>query len=93
MVKKSFSIGLLPDEWKHADITSPHKKGSKSSKENYRPCISLTSIVCKINEKIVLERMIKFWRKIDVINDNRIGCRYKVSTRKIHCNSIIINIY
>ena len=57
MVNKSFSVGLLPDEWKHADIT--HKKGSKSSKENYCP-ISLTSVACKICEKIGFDRMIKF---------------------------------
>ena len=69
---KSFSIGLLPDEWKHVDITSLHKMGSKSLRENYRP-ISLTSIVCKINGKIVLERMIKFWREIDFINNNGFG--------------------
>ena len=61
VVNKSFSIGLLPDEWKHAEITPLHKKGSNSSRENYRP-ISLTSVVCKIGEKIVLDRMIKFWR-------------------------------
>ena len=54
---QSFSAGLLPDEWKHAYITPLHKKGSKSSRENYRP-ISLTSIACKIGEKIVLDRMI-----------------------------------
>lgn len=53
MVNKSFSVGLLPDEWKHADITPLHKKGSKSSRENYRP-ISLTSIACKIGEKLFL---------------------------------------
>lgn len=26
MVNKSFSVGLLPDEWKHANITPLHKK-------------------------------------------------------------------
>ena len=56
MVNKSFTIGLLPDEWKHADITPLHKKGSESSRENYR-LISLISIVCKIGEKIVFDRM------------------------------------
>ena len=72
MINKSYSVGLLPDEWKHADITPLHKKGSKSSRENYRP-ISLTSIACKIGEKIVFDRMIKFWREIDLINNNQFG--------------------
>ena len=54
MVNKSYSVGLLPDEWKHADITPLQRKGSKSSRENHRP-ISLTSIACKIGEKIVLD--------------------------------------
>ena len=72
MVNKSFSVGLLPDEWKHADITPLHKKGSKSSRENHRPT-SLTSIACKIGEKIVFDRMIKFWREIDLINSNQFG--------------------
>ena len=61
MVNKSFSVGLLPDGWKHADITHLHKKGSKSSRENYGP----------IGEKIVFDRMIKFWREIDLLNSNQ----------------------
>ena len=72
MVNKSFNTGLLPDEWKHADITPLHKKGSKSSGENYRP-ISLTSIVCKIGEKIVFDRMFNFWCETDLINNNQFG--------------------
>ena len=40
--------------------------------ENYRP-MSLTSIVCKIGEKIVFDRMIKFCREIDFINNNQFG--------------------
>ena len=72
MVNKAFSIGLLPDEWKEADITPLHKKGPKSSRENYRP-ISLTSIPCKIGEKIVFDRLFKFWCEIDLINNNQFG--------------------
>lgn len=72
MLNKSFSSGLLPEEWKHADITPLHKKGSKSLRENYRP-ISLTSIVCKIGEKIVFDRLFKFWRENNLINNNQFG--------------------
>ena len=43
MVNKSFCVGLLPDEWKHADIIPPHKKGSKAS-----------STLCRINLKTQL---------------------------------------
>ena len=58
MLNKSFSVGQLPEDWKRAVITPLHKKGAKSSRENYRP-ISLTLIVCKIGEKIVFDRMTK----------------------------------
>ena len=72
MVNKSFNTGLLLDEWKHADITPLHKKGSKSSRENYRP-ISLISIVCKIGEKIVFDGMFNFWHETDLINNKQFG--------------------
>ena len=35
--------------------------------------ISLTSIPCKIGEKIVFDRLFKFWREIDLINNNQFG--------------------
>ena len=44
ILNKSFSSGLLPNQWKCADITPLHKKGSKCLRENYCP-VSLTSIV------------------------------------------------
>ena len=45
MVNKSFSIGLLPDEWKQADITPLHKKGPKFSRGNYVQFPLLQSLV------------------------------------------------
>jgi hypothetical protein len=41
----------LPHSWKSANITPIHKKGSKHTVSNYRS-ISLTSILCKVMEKI-----------------------------------------
>ena len=53
---KSFSTGKLPHLWKLANITPLFKKGSKTDRNNYRR-ISLTSIMCKIAEKIVKSRL------------------------------------
>jgi hypothetical protein len=50
--RKSLSEGTLPTQWKEANVTPIFKKGSKSALGNYRP-VSLTSIPCKIMEKII----------------------------------------
>ena len=61
----SFSHGMVPDQWKLADIIWLHKKGPKHKRENYRP-VSLTTVVCKVREKIVRNNIVEFWttRKI-----------------------------
>lgn len=69
LVNKSFKLGHLPEDWRSADIFLLNKKDSKHLRENYRP-ISLTSIVCKISEKIVRNRITFFWQNQDVINKN-----------------------
>ena len=52
----SFRLGILPQEWRSANITAIHKKGNKNQPSNYRP-ISLTSIICKIMESIVRDEI------------------------------------
>ena len=47
--KTSYNTGLLPNEWKEANVVPVHKKGTKALVENYRP-ISLTCLVMKIFE-------------------------------------------
>ena len=69
-LNKSFSTGKLPHLWKLANITPLFKKGSKTDRNNYRQ-ISLTSIVCKIAEKIVKSRVMDFWRNINILNPNQ----------------------
>ena len=53
----SYNSGLLPAEWKSADIVPIHKKGSKDDVENYRP-VSLTCLVMKIFERLIKSELI-----------------------------------
>jgi len=53
--RKLFGEGLLPDDWKRANIVP---EGESSNPGNYR-LISLTIIVCKVFEAIVTEHIMK----------------------------------
>ena len=52
LFKLSIKEGLLPQDWKDAEVTPIYKKGLKTDPGNYRP-VSLTSIVCKILESFI----------------------------------------
>ena len=54
----SFQEGVAPDDWKIANVIAIHKKGEKKSPSNYRP-VSLTSVCCKIMEKILRRHIMK----------------------------------
>ncbi len=59
LYKQSLSEGKLPLEWKSAIITPIFKnKGSKHQATNYRP-VSLTSVPCKILEKIIRKKIME----------------------------------
>ena len=49
---------MIPKEWKKETISAIYKKGNISMAGNYRP-MSLTSVVCKLLEKIIREHIIK----------------------------------
>lgn len=53
---ESFKSGKVPEGWKVGQITALFKKGSKNSASNYRP-VSLTSIICKLMEKLIRKRI------------------------------------
>ena len=50
--KKSLDQGVVPFDWRAANVVPLYKKGSKNIPSNYRP-VSLTSVVCKILESII----------------------------------------
>lgn len=70
--KESLESGKMPSDWKSANITPIHKKGSKKSAENYRP-ISLTSQVCKILESIIRDDIMTFFSTYGVLSEAQHG--------------------
>ena len=51
--------GIVPLEWKEANIIPLFKKGSRNKSVNYRP-VSLTSVICKLLETIIRDHMMDF---------------------------------
>ena len=62
LLNKSFSAGLLRQDWKLANIVPMHKKNSKCKRENYQQA-SLKSVISKIVEKIFEDRLVEFVEK------------------------------
>ena len=63
--KVIYNTGIVPSEWKLANVVPIFKKGNKKDIKNYRP-ISLTSIIAKIMERIIHEEiLLKTIDKID----------------------------
>ena len=69
---KSLQEGVVPDDWRKANITPIFKSGSRMSAGNYRP-VSLTCIVCKIMESIIRDNMIVHLVKFQLIKASQHG--------------------
>ena len=54
----SLSVGVVPHDWKCANVVPIYKSDGKSNPCNYRP-ISLLSIISKVMESIVNDRLCK----------------------------------
>ena len=54
----TIKYGIIPKDWKWAYVSPIYKKGPRTNAEKYRP-ISLTSILCKLMECFVRERVMK----------------------------------
>jgi hypothetical protein len=67
LFNKSLSTGRIPGDWKLATITPLPKKGNKQEPANYRP-VSLTSVLCKVLETIVRNRILTFLEREKLLN-------------------------
>ena len=90
----SLTSGQVPASWKCANVTPIFKKGDKSLPSNYRP-ISLTSIFCRLLEKIIKVKLTNYLESNNIITDSQHGFRSKRSclTNLLDFFNDIINIY
>jgi len=66
---KSLSSGVLPSDWKKANICPVFKKGRRDEAKNYRP-ISLTSICSKTMEHILFHNIMSHLNSNNILIEN-----------------------
>ena len=68
----SLKEGFVPFEWKEANIIPLFKKGSNNKSENYRP-VKLTSVICKLLQRLIKDHMVDFLVKHILLNSSQHG--------------------
>ena len=68
----SYDSGIVPESWKIGQITALFKKGKKNSAANYRP-VSLTSIICKVMEKLVRKKIVDHMTEYSLFSRQQFG--------------------
>ena len=68
----SLETGMLPGDWKIAQISPILKKGHRYKPGNYRP-VSLTAVICKIPEKLVRRNIIDHLDQNELIDPAQHG--------------------
>jgi len=84
--RKSLDEGILPTQWKQANVTAIFKAGKKTSVENYRP-ISVTPICCRLMEKIIRNTLVNHLEQNNILSKNQHGFRKakSCSTQLLEC--------
>ena len=62
--------GVVPFEWKEANIIPLFKKGSRNKSENYKP-VSLTAMICKLLERLIKDHMVDFLVRHKLLNSSQ----------------------
>ena len=82
----SLAHGLCPSGWKEALVKPLHKSVNKSDFKSYRPS-SITSIFCRVMEKLVVSRVQKYFDENHLWNPAQHGFRKSRS-----CNTQLLEV-
>ena len=72
LFQKSLKEGVVPSQWLEASVTAIHKKGLKNYFGHYR-AVSITSIICKLMESIVRDKLVCHMVKNNLFSDKQHG--------------------
>ena len=75
---KSMKEGVVPEDWRRANVTPIFKKGSKADPGNYRP-VSLTSIPCRVMESCIRDGIVDHLERNKLIRSSQHGFMRKKS--------------
>ena len=75
----------FPDELKHADVPTVHKKNKKCDRENYRPVSILTNI-SKIFQKLMYNQLSKYFDSLLATNQ----CEFQKCFRSQYCLLVML---
>ena len=78
LFQQSLRDHTIPAIWKQAYVTPIYKKGNRSDPKNYRP-VSLTSLICKTMEHILVSHIMKHLESNDILTEVQHGFRSKHS--------------
>ena len=87
IMNKSIEYGTYPSKLKHSKIIPVYKNEDEHNPNNYRP-ISLLSIINRIFEEIMYNRLISFLKKHDILNHSQYGFCEGCSTEHALINII-----
>ena len=74
----SLQQGKLPNDWKRAIVAPLFKKNNRNDPVNYRP-ISLTSVCCKLLERIIHSNIMSHLNNCNILSDVQFGFRRRRS--------------
>lgn len=94
LYSKSLDTGIIPQQWKNANVVPIHKGGPKNIVANYRP-ISLTSISCKTLEHIIYSALMKHLEQNEFFTQAQHGFRsgYSCTTQLLEFSHDIFSSF
>jgi hypothetical protein len=72
VMRLSLKEGVVPDDWRTANVTPIFKKGKKSDPGNYRP-VSITSVSCRLMESIMKDEIVNHLERYKLIRSTQHG--------------------
>ena len=74
IIGRSLSTGSFPVQWSQSRVVPLFKRGSRTTPSNYR-AVSLTSVPCKVAERLIAGHIMSFLDSHNVLSPNQFGFR------------------